>query len=69
MKSLKVVLIQHKAIANNINMNLELGLKYIGEAKKPGADIVLFPRKIETYKDLLDSKVQKPFIRDKYKHD
>ena len=43
MKSLKIGLIQHKAIANNIDMNLELGLKYIGEAKKLGADIVLFP--------------------------
>ena len=43
MKSLKVGLTQHKAIANNINMNLELGLKYIDEAKKLGADIVLFP--------------------------
>lgn len=43
MNSLKVGLIQHEAIANNINMNLELGLKYIGEAKKLGADIVLFP--------------------------
>lgn len=43
MKSLKIGLIQHKAIANNIDMNLELGLKYIREAKKLGADIVIFP--------------------------
>lgn len=26
-------------------------------------------RKVETYKDLLDSKVQEPFIRDKYKNE
>lgn len=43
MKSLKVGLIQHKAIANNINNNLELGLRYVTEAKKLGIDIVLFP--------------------------
>ena len=43
MKNLKVGLIQQKAIANNINDNLELGLKYVTEAKRLGADIVLFP--------------------------
>lgn len=43
MKNLKVGLIQQKAIANNINNNLELGLKYVTEAKSLGADIVLFP--------------------------
>ena len=43
MKTLRVGLIQHKAVANNIHMNLELGLTYINEAKKLGADIVLFP--------------------------
>ena len=43
MNTLKVGLIQHRAIANNIDENLKLGLKYIDEAKKLGADIVLFP--------------------------
>lgn len=43
MKNFKVGLIQQKAIANNINKNLDLGLKYVTEAKNLGVDIVLFP--------------------------
>lgn len=40
---LKIALIQHKAKANNINKNLELGLKYVKEVKEKEAYIVLFP--------------------------
>lgn len=62
MKSLKVGLIQHKAIANNINMNLELGLNYIGEAKKLGADIVLFPEMWSNgYEPPYDEAFKNPF--------
>lgn len=62
MKSLKVGLIQHKAIANNINMNLELGLKYIAEAKKLGADIVLFPEMWSNgYEPPYDEAFENPF--------
>lgn len=62
MKSLKVGLIQHKAVENNINMNLELGLKYIGEAKKLGADIVLFPEMWSNgYEPPYDEAFDNPF--------
>ncbi|WP_040214607.1 carbon-nitrogen hydrolase family protein [Clostridium polynesiense] len=65
MKSLKVGLIQHKAKANNINMNLELGLKYISEAKKLGADIVLFPEMWSNgYKPPYDDAFYNPFNED-----
>lgn len=43
MDKLKLAIIQHKAQPNEINTNLDLGLKYINEAKKMGADLVLFP--------------------------
>jgi Predicted amidohydrolase len=43
MNILNVALIQHKAVANDITSNLELGLQYIRKAKDLGADIVLFP--------------------------
>lgn len=43
MSIFKAGLIQHKAIPNDIEANLEAGLKYFEEASKKGADIVLFP--------------------------
>lgn len=43
MKPFRVGLIQHRAVANNIQANLELGLRYVRQAKNLGADIVLFP--------------------------
>ncbi|MGL4336819.1 MAG: carbon-nitrogen hydrolase family protein [Turicibacter sp.] len=43
MKSFKVALVQHRAVPNNLDANLALGLTYVLEAKALGADIVLFP--------------------------
>lgn len=43
MKCLKTALVQQRAIPNNSDRNLELGLEYIRQASKMGADIVLFP--------------------------
>ena len=43
MNKLRVALVQQKAVANDIDANLELGLKYIKRAKEKNADIVLFP--------------------------
>lgn len=43
MKSFKVGLVQEKAFANNIDMNLKIGLEYVKKGKELGVDIVLFP--------------------------
>jgi len=43
MNVFQVALVQHKAIPNDSQANLLLGLRYIREAKDLGADIVLFP--------------------------
>ncbi|MDU5111870.1 MAG: carbon-nitrogen hydrolase family protein [Clostridium sp.] len=72
MKSLKVGLIQHKAIANNININLELGLKYIRGAKNIGADIVLFPEMWSNgynppYEDAFDNPLDENYKNEREK--
>ncbi|MDZ5254116.1 carbon-nitrogen hydrolase family protein [Clostridium sp. LIBA-8841] len=43
MKSFKIGLVQEKAFANSIDMNLKLGLEYVRKGKELGVDIVLFP--------------------------
>lgn len=43
MKSFKIGLVQEKAFANSIDMNLKLGLEYVKKGKELGVDIVLFP--------------------------
>ena len=43
MSTIKIALVQKKAIPNNKNGNLELAVQYIKEASCMGADIVLFP--------------------------
>ena len=43
MSTIKIALVQKKAIPNNKNRNLELAVQYIKEASCMGADIVLFP--------------------------
>lgn len=43
MSTIKIALVQKKAIPNNKNRNLELAVQYIKEASYLGADIVLFP--------------------------
>lgn len=43
MKNLKVAMVQYNADQPDIAHNTEIALKYIKEAKKKGADIVLFP--------------------------
>ena len=43
MPSIKIALVQKKAIPNDIKRNLELAVQYIKEASNIGADIVLFP--------------------------
>ena len=43
MKSLNIALLQLVATPNNLDANLRKGDKYCREAKKMGADIVLFP--------------------------
>ncbi|MDZ4992579.1 carbon-nitrogen hydrolase family protein [Clostridium perfringens] len=43
MKSFKIGLVQEKAFANSIDMNLKLGLEYVKKGKGLGVDIVLFP--------------------------
>lgn len=40
---LKVAMVQHKAVPNDKNSNLQLAIQYVCEAKHIGADIVLFP--------------------------
>lgn len=40
---LKVAMVQHKAVPNDINANLKLAVRYVHEAQRMGADIVLFP--------------------------
>lgn len=62
MNSFKVGLVQHKAIGNNIKANLELGLKYIRQAKGLGADIVLFPEMWSNgYEAPYDGAFENPF--------
>lgn len=36
-------MVQHKAVPNDINANLKLAVRYVHEAQRMGADIVLFP--------------------------
>ncbi|EPA8843802.1 carbon-nitrogen hydrolase family protein [Listeria monocytogenes] len=43
MTTIKIGLIQQKAVPNNKEANLKLAIKYIREAHKKGADLVLFP--------------------------
>ncbi|MBC1630807.1 carbon-nitrogen hydrolase family protein [Listeria welshimeri] len=43
MTTIKIALIQQKAVPNNKEANLKLAIKYIKEAHKKGADLVLFP--------------------------
>ena len=43
MATMKVALVQKKAVPNNKNSNLELAAQYIQEASSLGADLVLFP--------------------------
>ena len=43
MATMKVALVQKKAVPNNKNSNLELAIQYIKEASGLGADLVLFP--------------------------
>lgn len=43
MRNFKIGLVQEKAVANDIDMNLKLGLKYVKKGKELGVDIVLFP--------------------------
>ena len=43
MQTLKIALVQQKAVPNNKEKNLRLALKYVAEAHKTGADLVLFP--------------------------
>jgi len=43
MYTIKIALVQKRAIPNNKNRNLELVIQYIKEASSMGADIVLFP--------------------------
>lgn len=40
---LKVAMVQHKAVPNDINANLKFAVRYVHEAQHIGADIVLFP--------------------------
>lgn len=40
---LKVAMVQHKAVPNDINANLKLAVRYVHEAHRIGADLVLFP--------------------------
>lgn len=44
MSTIKIALVQKKAIPNNKNGNLELAVQYIKEASCMGADIVLFQK-------------------------
>lgn len=43
MRNFKIGLVQEKAVANDIDMNLKLGLEYVKKGKELGVDIVLFP--------------------------
>ena len=43
MNTIKIALIQQKAVPNNKEANLKLAIKYIKEAHEKGADLVLFP--------------------------
>lgn len=43
MKKLTVAMVQYNCKEPNQKINTEIGLKYVREAKKMGADIVLFP--------------------------
>lgn len=43
MPTLRIAMVQHKAIPNDSNANLQLALQYIAEAHLMEADIVLFP--------------------------
>lgn len=43
MSTVKIALVQKKAIPNHKNKNLELAVQYIKEASDMGADLVLFP--------------------------
>ncbi|EDG4114258.1 carbon-nitrogen hydrolase family protein [Listeria monocytogenes] len=43
MTTIKIALIQQKAVPNNKEANLKLAIQYIKEAHKKGADLVLFP--------------------------
>ncbi|MFZ2539300.1 MAG: carbon-nitrogen hydrolase family protein [Oscillospiraceae bacterium] len=62
MSTLKVALVQQKAIPNDIHSNIQLGLKYIREADKKGADIVLFPEMWSNgYAEPFDGAFDNPF--------
>ncbi|KAF3477199.1 hydrolase, partial [Listeria monocytogenes] len=43
MTTIKLALIQQKAVPNNKEANLKLSIQYIKEAHEKGADLVLFP--------------------------
>jgi len=43
MNRFKIALVQQKAVSNHLTRNMELGLDYVAQAKKQGADLVLFP--------------------------
>lgn len=43
MKNLKVAMVQYNCSTPDQEMNTDIGLQYVYEAKKMGADIVLFP--------------------------
>lgn len=43
MPTLRIAMVQHKAVPNDQNASLQLALQYISEAHLMGADIVLFP--------------------------
>ncbi|EAC6977607.1 carbon-nitrogen hydrolase family protein, partial [Listeria monocytogenes] len=43
MTTIKIALIQQKAVPNNKEANLKLAIQYIKEAHEKGADLVLFP--------------------------
>ncbi len=65
MSILKVALVQQKTIPNDIHSNIQLGLKYIREAHKKGADIVLFPEMWSNgYAEPFDGAFDNPFDAD-----
>jgi Predicted amidohydrolase len=66
MNGFKIALVQQNAVSNDLDKNRELGLKYVEEAKRQGADLVLFPEMWSTgysYPFLNAVDEQSEFIR------
>ncbi len=40
---MKIALVQKKAVPNDVKANLDLAVRYMEEAGRAGADLVLFP--------------------------